>query len=121
MPDDGDLYQYKATVLKAYDGDTCTLSIDVGFHISIEEQVRLYGIDTPEMRSNSSIEKDMARAARDELRKLVNKEVTIITHKQGKYGRYLVDIYYGDEHINKKLIDMGLAREYYGGKKEPWF
>lgn len=115
------MYEYKAKVIDVYDGDTCTIVLDLGLNISKKEKVRLYGIDTPELRSKSIVEKDYAKMARDYLRELIlGKEVTVRTHKTGKYGRYLVDIYLDSTHINNLLIQKRLAREYFGGKKEPW-
>jgi len=116
------VYEYQAKVIDVYDGDSCTILIDLGFNITLEEKCRLYGIDTPELRSKNLQEKELARQARDYLKGLVmDQEVTVITHKEGKYGRYLVDIYRNDILVNDMLIARGFAKPYYGGKREPWF
>lgn len=44
------LYRYKLTVLRVVDGDTLCARIDLGFHTFIEEYIRLYDVDTPEIR-----------------------------------------------------------------------
>jgi len=45
------LYYYRARVTKVYDGDTITVDIDLGFHVGLKsEKIRLYRIDTPEVR-----------------------------------------------------------------------
>jgi len=107
------MYKYKAKVLDVYDGDTVTLLIDIGFSIHLKERCRLIGINTPEIRTRDLEEKKNGYIARDYLRNLIlNKDVIIETHKQGKYGRYLVEIFYNDESINQKMLDKGYAEPY---------
>jgi len=43
------LYTYAAEVLKVIDGDTLTLSVDIGFCTKMEHKVRLRGINCPEI------------------------------------------------------------------------
>ena len=44
-------YIYKAMCVGVYDGDTVTLDIDLGFNHSMNNQkIRLFGINTPEVR-----------------------------------------------------------------------
>ena len=42
------MYEYQATVTSVIDGDTIEVAIDLGFHVTIHERVRIYGVDTPE-------------------------------------------------------------------------
>ena len=94
------LYIYKAYVTDVYDGDTITCIIDCGFNIGMQKtKIRLYGIDTPELRGE---ERDLGIFVRDELRKkILNKHVFLksIKDKKGKYGRYLGKIYIEDDEI----------------------
>ncbi|MGB2683826.1 MAG: thermonuclease family protein, partial [Olleya sp.] len=86
------MYTYKAKIIAVYDGDTVTAVVDLGFLHSQEMKLRLYGIDTPEMRG---AEKEEGRKVRDIVRSMIlDKEVTIRSYKdkQGKYGRYLANI-----------------------------
>ena len=88
-----ELYAYKAKVIKAYDGDTVTLLIDLGLNTFREENVRLARINAPEVRGE---EKEAGLVSRDALReKILDKEVLIRTYKDktGKYGRYIVEIF----------------------------
>lgn len=116
------LYVYNAKIVYAYDGDTVTASVDLGFHFAFNKQkLRLYGIDTPELRGDTL---EAARAARDRLKELVlDKEVLIETFKdsKGKYGRYLAKVWFklqpDDESyvcLNDRLVEEGHAvyREY---------
>jgi len=112
-------YYYHAKVLSVYDGDTITVVLDLGLHINFTVNLRLLGVDTPEIKG-----KDRVRGleVRDYVReKTLNKNVLIKTHKQGKYGRYLATVYYLDKdtwiNLNVKLIEKKYAREYWGGKR----
>ena len=116
------MYKYKANVLEVYDGDSITLSISVGFNIYLKEKCRLIGIDCPEIRTKNLQEKELGYKARDYLRDLLlDKTVEIETTKEGKFGRYLCNLYYEDININNELIRMGYARAYDGKHREGWF
>jgi micrococcal nuclease len=46
------LYHYKARVVDVYDGDTCTVDIDLGLSTWIHgEKLRLYRINAPEVKN----------------------------------------------------------------------
>ena len=105
-------YKYNAFVEKVYDGDTITVSIDCGFGIQLQKQkIRLYGINTPEVRGE---ERELGLISRDKLReKILGKTIVLntIKDKKGKYGRYLGIIYLNDENINDWLVANNLAVE----------
>ena len=118
-------FSYAATVVRCVDGDTVTLDIDCGFSIFTRQTTRLFGIDTAETR--------MVRNGSQELKRLgqlatqfvqaalpVGKEVTIKTHKEGKFGRILAEIYIngGDDSLNDLLIEKRMAVKYYGQSKD---
>ena len=104
------IYFYKAYVEKVYDGDTITCTIDCGFGLSMKTQkIRLYGINTPELRG---AEKKAGIMARDRLRsKILHQNVLIETFKdkKGKYGRYLATIFLDSVNINEWLVQNGYA------------
>jgi len=109
------MYEYKATVISVYDGDTVTVDIDLGFGIVLRKQkLRLYGLNTPEVRG---AEKEEGKKVRDLLReKILNKKITIKTYKdkKGKYGRWLAEIICNDESINQWLLTEGHAKPFMG-------
>lgn len=116
------MYEYEAVVTKVYDGDSITVDIDLGFGIwKKKESIRLNGIDTPELRGSSAMEKVKAMEARDFLSSLIMfKTIKMQSVGKDKYGRYLADIFYKNVCINSQMIRDGYAREYTGGAKEPW-
>tara|TARA_B110000971_G_C19968534_1_gene481420 strand:- start:348 stop:686 length:339 start_codon:yes stop_codon:yes gene_type:complete len=106
-------YQYKATVKSVYDGDTITCDIDLGFDVILRKQkIRLYGIDTPELRGE---EKERGIMVRDKVRELIDgKDIILksIKDKKGKYGRWLGIIYIDELNLNDWLIDNDFAVKY---------
>jgi micrococcal nuclease len=112
------MYEYKAEVLSIYDGDTMNVLIDLGLNIKVKKQLRLYGIDTPELRG---IEKEYGILARDYVRRMIpiGSKILVATQRDstGKYGRLLADVWFTDDvlgevHLNSDLIDKGYAAEY---------
>jgi len=110
------MYNYKAIIIAVYDGDTFTIQIDLGFSITITEKLRLYGVDTPEIRLSTKTtlaEKKRGLVVRDYVRKLILGEtVNITVHKKGKYGRYVAQVFYGDKldtDLSKHLVKKGMA------------
>ena len=123
----GTPFVYFATVSSAYDGDTVTLDMDLGFKIKHQIKCRLGGIDTPELRGGTVETKTAGKAARDHTReRVLGKRVLVHTKKdsKGKYGRYLAVIFPLDadgapvsESLNDELIRLGHAKPYFGGKR----
>lgn len=111
-PDCG-LYQYKAQIVRVVDGDTVRADIDLGFNTwRKNEALRLEGIDAPEPKGAT---KEAGKAATAALvARIEGKVLTICTikDKTGKYGRYLVRLYLGDEEINQWMIEAGFAVPY---------
>jgi len=112
------MYEYNATVEKIYDGDTITVTIQLGFGVFKTEKLRLKGIDAPELRGD---ERPFGLVSRDRLRELILGEEIIVKtfkDKKGKYGRYIADIYYNSDNgifcVNDWLVENKLAiyREY---------
>lgn len=130
-------------VKSVYDGDTITLCVPIKMiiydmddennisknpnscdDIYINEiKVRLYGIDTPELKPSKNItdrENYISKAveARDFLSNLIlNKIITVEFMKNDKFGRPLAKIYFDDEYINDLMIKRGYALKYEGKTK----
>jgi len=106
------LYHYKATVTEVYDGDTCTVDIDLGLHVWTRgEKIRLNRINAPEVRGS---EKEKGILSRDFLRnKILGKEILLetIKDKDEKYGRYLGEIILLDSSNNEINVNDLLVKE----------
>jgi endonuclease YncB( thermonuclease family) len=116
-------------VVKVYDADTITIANRVSVGNSHTEeiyrfQVRLNGIDTPEIKSKNATTKTLAIKARDVLAEMILGKVVVLRNVDfEKYGRLLADVYFGDIHINQWLLDNKYAVKYDGGTKnipEEW-
>jgi endonuclease YncB( thermonuclease family) len=110
-------------VVKVYDADTITVAnrISVGGEQSEEIyrfQVRLNGIDSPEIKSKNPTTKALAKESRDVLSGMIFGKIVELRNVQlEKYGRLLADVYLGDVHLNQWLIDNKYAVKYDGGTK----
>jgi len=107
-------------VIKVYDGDTITIASKLpNCETPIYRfSVRLSGIDSAEIKGKTSNEKRLAILARDRLHELIfGKMVHLKQLSTEKYGRILADVYLDNLHVNKWMLDNGLAVPYDGGTK----
>lgn len=111
--------------LKNYDGDTIDFrirkSFDFGFGYLVKGEkkicVRLYGVDTFELRDKSPAKKKRAYAARDYVKEILSGADQIILEtikdKTGKYGRYLAIVYWIEDNkkfcLNSQLVENKLT------------
>ena len=117
------MFKYWCKLVRVVDGDTIDIDLDLGFSVWVlKQRVRLLGINTPESRTRNLAEKKLGLLAKERLIELLPNTFVIQTYKdeKGKYGRILGTPYVNDVDICKQLMEEGHAREYYGGKKEPW-
>ena len=118
------MYEYKVKeVVDVYDGDTFSLQIDVGFKIFHNIKVRLNGANCPEIHTKDKREKALGFKAKQFTEDFLKdaEEITLITEKKGKFGRWLGSIRADGFDLATMLIEEGLAREYHGEKRGPWF
>ena len=119
------MFTYDCIDTYVVDGDTCDVTIDLGFKINHKARVRLYGINTPETRTRDKEEKYRGLQAKARFKDLIkDREIRLISHDKGKYGRVLGEILIkskqGDSwnNVNKQLVKEGHAVEYFGGKRK---
>ena len=119
------MYEYRAKLVKVVDGDTVDVDIDLGFGIWLRnERVRIMGIDTPESRTRDKVEKVFGLAAKERLKKLIEKDTILKTFAakdgedmKGKFGRILGDFICGDKMVTEIMIEEGHAVKYWGQNK----
>lgn len=114
------LYYYAAHVTAVYDGDTCTVNVDMGLGIWKHNQtIRLWKVNTPELRGP---EREQGIEVRDFVRDyILDKDILLRTildkrgeDQTGKFGRLLGEILVEDEtgeliNINELLLAEGMA------------
>ena len=119
---------YNAKIVYIYDGDT--------MHVVFKEfdkfyrwNCRIMGVDTPELRTKNTKEKEMGYKVRDALiESFMNKIVKIRCDDFDKYGRLLIDVFVpndveendGSLMLSQWLIKNKYAYEYDGGTKKSW-
>lgn len=106
-----------------YDGDTFTCTIDVGIY-GMElhhRKIRIWGIDTPEIRGGTDEEKAKAVDARDALGEvLFHEDHQVFLYFMGAYtfGRLVCKVFVQHKTkkhvlcIDKIMIDAGYAKPY---------
>tara|TARA_R100000808_G_scaffold18583_1_gene40680 strand:- start:1483 stop:1851 length:369 start_codon:yes stop_codon:yes gene_type:complete len=113
-------YSYDITeVTKVIDGDTIRVVLDLGFHLRYNATCRLYGIDAYETRGE---ERDRGKEAKACLEELIEgAELSCVTHKnrrkqQGKYGRWLIELFAKRDgsniNCNREMVRRGHAVTY---------
>lgn len=121
------IWEFKAIAINVVDGDTLDVivtlqeeTVDLGFRIidfhktTMEERVRLYGINTPERGSVGWAQaKEMVQAL------VLDVPLVITTVKpKDKYGRWLAKISTPTcPDVALALIEAGLGVPYFGGTK----
>ena len=109
-----------ARIYDVYDGDTVKLIFEYKGEM-IKYSARIYGIDTPEIRTKDKKEKELGYKARDFLKShILDKVLKVELLKFDKYGRLLVNIYidaYNNITVSNLMIQEGYAKPYFGGKK----
>ena len=120
------MYEYNATVTKLVDGDTIYFKVDLGFTVSVNVHIRLYGVDTPEIHGVKKESEEFARGmvAKEFVAewlskpsgKVVGAAVRLKSYdgknlitKTGKYGRWLAKIYRPNDEVslNDALVAAG--------------
>lgn len=117
---DGDI---KTKVIEVYDGDTFKVELpNVHKIFGHKIGVRINGIDSPEIKTKDSVEKEHALKAKSFAEeKLLNKTITLKNPKRDKYFRILANVELEDgEDYSKLILEKGLAREYHGEHKDKW-
>jgi len=113
----------EATVVEVLDGDTFLAEATVWPGHTVRVNVRIRGIDAPEMKARCEAERLAAERARGALASLVGQETVAISNISGAkyYGRVLADVTTASgAGVASILLDEGLVRPYGGGRREAW-
>jgi len=113
----------EATVLEVLDGDTFLAEAIVWPGHAVRVNVRIRGIDAPEMKARCRAERAAAERARDALALLFGAGPVAISNIAGAkyYGRVLADVTTADgQGVASVLLGEELVRPYGGGRREGW-
>ncbi len=112
-----------ALVTGVIDGDTIAVTAQAWPGIEAVANVRLIGIDTPELHGRCAAETHAAHAARDAALALTPPGATVVLTdlNTDKYGRILARVRLMDgRDLAEVLIAQGHGRPYVGGRRDGW-
>jgi endonuclease YncB( thermonuclease family) len=112
-----------ARVTQVIDGDSLKVKARIWIGQEIETNVRIVGIDTPELRGRCESERVAARRARDFLTERIEaRDVRLRDIRHDKYGGRVLARIETDrgEDLAALLVAQGLARPYGGGARVGW-
>jgi micrococcal nuclease len=102
-------YQYRARLIRAIDGDTFEMDVDLGFKVHDHIVLRLKGFYAPELSEPGGL--DARFAAEGVLLNATNIIVITSKTKAGSdimsFSRYVADIYVDGELLALKLLRQG--------------
>ena len=106
----GEVTRTKATVLKVRDGDTIRVKIT---KTGVEQEVRILGIDTPEVRDDAECGGDIATTAMQALTPIGSTVTLVSDPSQGdrdKYDRLLRYVTRSGDDVGLAQLGAGLAK-----------
>jgi micrococcal nuclease len=113
---------YKAQIVRWVDGDTVELLVDLGQDVLTQSKYRLARIDAPETALRKGVTEKEKAAGLLLKRNLTQHhppgtEVWIQTSKSGKFGRYLIELWYRSHtdtwvNLSDFLLNQDLALPY---------
>ena len=110
-------------VERVVDGDTLRVRARIWLRQELVTDVRLRGVDTPELHGRCPEERQRARDARDfVVERVGGREVWLRDLSEDKYGgRIVARLSTRDgADLGAALLERGLAHAYGGGRKEAW-
>ena len=113
----------EAIVLDVIDGDTFLAEALVWPGQSVRVNVRIRGIDAPEMKSRCTGERRAALRARAALAELIGDAVVSISNIGGAkyYGRVLADVETPQGvPVADEMLGQSVVRPYAGGRRKSW-
>lgn len=107
--------------VRNYDADTITFHIpNVHPVLGDKISVRVAGVDTPEIRTKNSCEKDAGKKAKEDVTRILKsaKRIDLTNVKRGKYFRIVAEVMVDGKPLSHYLLENKLAYPYEGGTKQ---
>ncbi len=123
----GPSYRYRAQLVAAHDGDTCTLLVSLGFDVRVRATVRVAGINAPELATPEGKVAQQAAlswlmgAGTGDWPLVIASQKALTEIGTEKYGRYLALIYRQSDgaELGATLVAAGLAKPWNGQGVKP--
>lgn len=103
------VYRYRAEVLDVHDGDTYKVRVDLGFRCAVTIQLRLRGVDTPELPTPEGLRARDAAVAL--LLRGMTPGVVVESYKDRRsFERWVCDVWLSDgRSLASVLVDAGFG------------
>lgn len=114
---------YPVEVLRVIDGDTFAVRITVWIGVEVRTEIRVLGIDTPELKGKCPAERDLANRAKIRATEILKSgKVSLEKPQTDKYGgRIDARVLVNGQDYGATLIQEGLAVAYNGeGPRKEW-
>lgn len=106
------MYEYRVVKLvRAIDGDTVCVVLDLGFDLTLEATVRLLGIDCPELRDPGGVQAGVFTEKWFTSQPPGSVVFRSWKDRTEKYGRYLGDFMGGGTSLVKAIVESGLTKD----------
>lgn len=113
-------YWYRCELIRCIDGDSVEIWVDFGFNHRWKMQIRLFGINAPEVVGASSAAGKAAKAHLESLLAGPGLLLRSVKDKADKYGgRYLGEFFRDGVNLNQKMVDDGHALPWDGQGAKP--
>lgn len=111
-----------AKCVQIHDGDTAHFVFKPFPSLPLYRFVcRMFGYNSAEINGKTVEERAKANDSKNALiQRILGKIVSLHIGDFDKYGRLLVEVYDGDESVNKWMIDNGYGVVYYGEGEKLW-
>ena len=109
-------------IVEVYDGDTFKIDLPSQHPLFGDDiSIRVFGIDTPELKGSSDEVKALAYKAKNRTRELLSdaKTIELKNPQRGKYFRVVAEVWIDGESFAEKLKGEGLAKDYDGTGTRP--
>ena len=111
-------------VVDVYDGDTFKIDLPSMHPLFGDDlSIRLFGVDTPEMRGTTDEVKELAMQAQQVTEKALKgaSKIELRNPQRGKYFRIVSEVWIDGESLAEMLKKKGLAKDYDGeGARPEW-
>jgi micrococcal nuclease len=127
------LYEYRARPVRAIDGDTIEVVVDLGFGLTMGAgswpfRIRVLGVNCPEMHSKDEALRAKAVEAKaftakwlaDAAARTDEWPIRIATEKGDSFGRWLATVTNGKSSLGVDLLDARLAVPFDGEHHVPF-
>lgn len=113
---------FAAEVVRVVDGDTIEARVRIWLRQEVTIDVRVRGIDAPELKGRCREEIILAAAATDRLTELAGMTIRLTDIGEDKYGgRVLARVANAEGgDVGALMLESGLARPYVGGRRGDW-